>query len=77
MNEPTIELTPFLSDTQIRQLASQNGLSYEEIRDCLTKDNPKQCIEEKKRIKKLNLEKKIEEEKNIEIEEENNHGMAP
>jgi len=77
MNEPTIELTPFLSDTQIRQLASQNGLSYEEIRDCLTKDNPKQCIEEKKRIKKLNLEKKIEEEKNIEIEEENNPGMAP
>ena len=77
MNEPTIELTPFLSDTQIRQLASQNGLSYEEIRDCLTKDNPKQCIEEKKRIKKLNLEKKIEEEKNIEIEEENNPGMEP
>ena len=77
MNEPTIELTPFLSDTQIRQLASQNGLSYEEIRDCLTKDSAKQCIEEKKRIKKLNLEKKIEEEKNIEIEEENNHGMAP
>ena len=77
MNKPTIELTPFLSDTQIRQLASQNGLSYEEIRDCLTKDNPKQCIEEKKRIKKLNLEKKIEEEKNIEIEEENNPGMEP
>ena len=77
MNEPTIELTPYLSDTQIRQLASQNGLSYEEIKDCLTKDNPKQCIEEKKRIKKLNLEKKIEEEKNIEIEEENNPGMAP
>lgn len=77
MNEPTIKLTPYLSDIQIRQLASQNGLSYEEIRDCLTKDNPKQCIEEKKRIKKLNLKKKIEEEKNIEIEEENNYGMAP
>ena len=28
-------------------------------------------------VKKLNLEKKIEEEKNIEIEEENNPGMAP
>ncbi len=49
MNEPTIELTPYLSDTQIRQLASQNGLSYEEIKDCLTKDNPKQMH---RRIKK-------------------------
>ncbi len=46
MNEPTIELTPYLSDTQIRQLASQNGLSYKEIKDCLTKDNPNKCIEE-------------------------------
>ncbi len=78
MNEPTIELTPYLSDTQIRQLASQNGLSYEEIRGCLTKDNPKQCIEEKKRIKNTNLKKKIEEEeKGIKIEEEHNNGIAP
>lgn len=31
----------------------------------------------KKRIKKLNLKKKIEEENNIEIEEENNYGITP
>lgn len=87
MNKPTIELTPYLSDTEVKQLANQHGLSYEEIRDCLTKSNPKQCIEEKKRIKSTNLNKKNEnekevlskkpEEKNVEIEEELDFGMVP
>ena len=85
MKEPTIELTPYLSDTEVKHLANQHGLSYEEIRDCLTKSNPKQCIEEKKRIKSTNLNKKNEdekevlskkpEEKNVEIEEELDFGM--
>ena len=87
MKEPTIELTPYSSDTEVEHLANQHGLSCEEIRNCLTKINPKQCIEEKKRIKSTNLNKKNEdekevlskkpEEKNIEIEEELDFGMSP
>jgi hypothetical protein len=65
MNEPTIELTPYLSDTEVKQLVNQHGLSYEEIRNCLTKSNPKQCIEEKKRIKNTKLNKKNEDEKDV------------
>lgn len=34
MKEPTIELTPYSSDTEVEHLANQHGLSYEEIRDC-------------------------------------------
>lgn len=76
MNEPTIELTPYLSYTKIKQLANENGLSCGEIKDCLTKNNPKQCIEEKIISKK---KKEIEEEelrKKKEIEEEFDFGIS-